>query len=114
MEDPQGQPLPPHLTRVQQSFDAAAAASTSGNVTEPSHTIARLQGAAMEMAMHADTAGRAYSCNLVWRQATDGSGGTVDFRHTSRPMVVYRIVFTKPGVYRPLLKVAYMPAVVPK
>lgn len=99
MEDPQGQPLPPHLTRVQQTFDAAAAASTRGQVTMPSHTIARLQGAAMEMAMHADTAGRAYACNLVWRQASDGTGGTVDFMHTSRPSVVYRIVFTEPSVY---------------
>lgn len=85
-------PLPPHLSKVVDVLDAASGASAT-------HIIGRLQGAGRDMALHADTAGRAYTCNLVWRQATDGTGGSVDFVHTSQPNIVYRIVFTQPSLY---------------
>lgn len=91
-------PLPMQLQSMQRQFDDTAAAAAQ-QPTDASDVIGRLQGAACQMAMHTDCPYRNYSVNLVWRQCTDGTGGSVDFLSSKQPTIVYRIIFSVPSVY---------------
>ena len=67
--------------------------------TDPCHIIARLQGPNRIMNLHSDLDSRGYVANCAARWATDGSAGTVDFRHDANKLIVYRIHMTKPIIY---------------
>ena len=90
----QGQSTPAGM-QPGRDFLAAAANDAGATVTDE---FMRCQGADCRMTMHGDAPSRGFWVSIVFKAASDGSGGALDYRNPAYPHLVFVMRFPGPTI----------------